>query len=394
MNRKAISLATLALFFGTLAISFFAHTDEANAIPAFARKYRMSCTTCHAPVPRLKAYGDEFAGNGFVLKDQDAPRYFVETGDEHMSLIRDFPIAVRMDGYIKYDSETDKDVDLTAPYLVKFLSGGSLAKNLAYYFYFYMNERGEVAGVEDAYIMFNDLFGHDLDFYLGQFQVSDPLFKRELRLTYEDYQIYKYAPGESRIALAYDRGIMITLGLESGTDIIAEVVNGNGLGEADDFKVYDDDKFKCFAGRISQGIGDYVRVGGFGYYGKEAADDFENEVWLAGGDATFSYEDKAELNVQYLERRDTDPDFEGNDVDVETRGGFAELILMPDGDRSRYYGVLMGNYVESYDGAWKYQTVSGHFGYLLRTNIRLIGEIIYDVEKEETKAVIGFVSGF
>ncbi len=38
--------------------------------------------------------------------------------------------------------------------------------------------------------MFNDLFGRDLDLYVGQFQVSDPLFKREIRLPFEDYQIY------------------------------------------------------------------------------------------------------------------------------------------------------------------------------------------------------------
>ena len=64
-----------------------------EAIPAFARKYRMSCTTCHAPVPRLaeKAYGDEFAGNGFVLADQEASRYYVETGDKDLDLIRETP---------------------------------------------------------------------------------------------------------------------------------------------------------------------------------------------------------------------------------------------------------------------------------------------------------------
>ena len=27
---------------------------DAEAIPAFARKYKVSCTTCHAPFPRLK----------------------------------------------------------------------------------------------------------------------------------------------------------------------------------------------------------------------------------------------------------------------------------------------------------------------------------------------------
>jgi hypothetical protein len=72
-------------------------TEESRAIPAFARKYNLSCQTCHSPIPRLKAYGDDFAGNGFALTDKESPRYFAETGDEELSLIRDFPVAVRMD---------------------------------------------------------------------------------------------------------------------------------------------------------------------------------------------------------------------------------------------------------------------------------------------------------
>ena len=132
-----------------------------------------------------------------------------------------------------------------------------------------MDERGDVVGVEDAYIMFNNLFNIDFDMYLGQFQVSDPLFKRELRLTLEDYQVYKTNVGNASTNLAYDRGIMITLGLETGTDIIFEVLNGNGLSEADGFKNFDDDGYKNFFGRISQSIGEYLRVGAFGVLGKE-----------------------------------------------------------------------------------------------------------------------------
>jgi hypothetical protein len=43
-------------------------SSESYAIPAFARQYKISCTTCHAPMPKLKPYGLEFAGNGFILK--------------------------------------------------------------------------------------------------------------------------------------------------------------------------------------------------------------------------------------------------------------------------------------------------------------------------------------
>ena len=32
---------------------------DAQAIPAFARTHKLSCTTCHAPFPRLKEFGNE-----------------------------------------------------------------------------------------------------------------------------------------------------------------------------------------------------------------------------------------------------------------------------------------------------------------------------------------------
>lgn len=389
-HKQTILWASMGLVL--FAVTVFTSRD-ADAIPAFARKYSMSCTTCHAPVPRLKEYGDEFAGNGFVLEDKDAPRYFVETGDDRLDLIRDLPIAVRFEGYLKHDTRTDKELDFTSPYNVKFLSGGSLTRNVAYYFYFFFSERGAVAGIEDAYLMFNNLAGKDLDLYVGQFQVSDPLFKREVRLTYQDYQIYKTFVGSSQIALTYDRGIMVAYGHPSGFDAVIEVINGNGIGEADANRVYDDDKYKNFAGRLSQGIGDHMRVGGFGYYGKEG-EAASNEVWVAGGDATVTLP-KLQLNLQFLERRDDNPYFLNSPSDeIETRGGFAELVYMPDGDRSRWYGVALYNRVESDLCIHNHETISGHIGYVLRTNIRLMLEDTYDTITDDNKFVLGTVVAF
>lgn len=404
MRRLVISLFALTAVVLLAATATIVSYEEAEAIPAFGRKYRMSCTTCHAPIPRLKDYGDDFAGNGFQLEDQDAPRFYVETGDTDLDLIRDFPIAVRMDGFIQHQTYSD-EADMSVPYNLKLLSGGAITRDIAYYFYFYMSEHGEVAGVEDAYIMFNNLLDSELDIYVGQFQVSDPLYKRELRLTYEDYPIYKLAPGNSNINLTYDKGLMLTYGFETGTDIIAEVINGNGLVEAGDFGTFDHDKYKNVVGRISQDVGDYVRVGVFGYYGKEASPNDSiaavaapNEVWLAGPDMTLSYQDKLQLNLQYLERRDDNPFFAMADSvpssEVESRGGLAELIIMPDGARSKYYGVVLYNKIESDLADSEYETITAHVGYLVRTNLRLIAENTYDITKEENRAIIGFVSAF
>ncbi|MBI9071394.1 MAG: hypothetical protein JEY94_07330 [Melioribacteraceae bacterium] len=389
----------LSLFFISIMV-LLVFAETASAIPAFARKYRMSCQTCHSPVPRLKAYGDEFAGNGFVLADKDAPRYFVETGDEELSLIRNFPIATRVEAHVTYRTDEPKRSDFKTPYLVKLLSGGALAENLAYYFYMYFDERGEVAGVEDAYLMFNNLFNSELDIYVGQFQISDPLFKRELRLTLEDYQIYKTKVGMSNFNLAYDRGLMLTYGFDSGTDIIVEVLNGNGLQDADSEKMFDIDNHKNLFGRISQDVSEFLRVGTFGYYGKETNEInsgiFENKMTMFGVDLTLAHNDILELNLQYVQRKDdwnyTEPFYK--ETESETKGALAELVWTPNGDESKWYGVGLFNWVESDDKTQNYKSVSGHIGHVLRRNFRIVGELKYDIKQEYVQVGMGFITAF
>lgn len=390
-------------FIVMLIAGLFLLQDASWAIPAFARKYRMSCSTCHAPIPRLKAYGDDFAGNGFVLADQDAPRYYVDTGDPLLSLIRDFPLAVRLDGFITYNTANADASDFGAPYGLKLMSGGEFTDDIAYYFYFYMSERGEVAGVEDAYIMFNNLFDTELDLYVGQFQVSDPLFKRELRLPLEDYAIYTSKVGMSNASLKYDRGIMLTYGFETGTDIMVEVVNGNGIHEADANHLFDNDNNKDFVGRISQDIGDFLRLGFFGYTGREnLTNDLgrqeENETLIYGPDLTISFDDKVEINGQYLMRNDDKLFITGADLnptlDVETNAALIELIVMPWGDDSRWYFDAMYNWRDSDYDAIDYQSATFHVGHLVSRNLRLVGEVTYDLEMEFAQVGVGFVSAF
>lgn len=397
MRKATKATITVILFLFIVQTVLVLQTETAGAIPAFARKYSMSCTTCHAPFPKIKDYGDEFAANGFTLKDKEAPRYFVEAGDENLNLIRDLPLAFRIEGFLKYQSETEKNVDFTTPYNIKLLSGGSITKNIAYYFYFFFSERGEVAGLEDAFVMFNNLFNSELDVYVGQFQVSDPLFKRELRLTYEDYQIYRATVGFSDINLTYDRGVMLTYGFDTGTDIVVEVVNGNGLVHADQFRTYDDDKYKNIAGRVSQDLGEYVRAGLFGYYGKETGlFSRTNAVWMLAGDATVSPNDKIELNLQGVLRQDDNPNFMTASLatDVDTKGGFIELLFMPEGERSQWYLAGLYNVVDSDVNSDDYETITAHYGYLLRTNVRLIAENTYDILNEENRLMVGFICAF
>jgi hypothetical protein len=376
-----------------------------GAIPAFARKYRMSCTTCHAPVPRLKSFGEDFAGNAFMLaEDQEPKRFFYDTGDEILTLMRDLPLAIRFDAFIQYDYTDERDLlDLKIPYGIKLLSGGNVSKHIGYYFYFYMSEQGEVAGIEDAYIHFNDILGRDLDIMVGQFQVSDPLFKRELRLTYEDYQIYKLKVGDTPTNLTYDRGLMILYGAPFGLDAVLEVVNGNGKGVPEN-GYFDSDDWKNSLLRLSQSIGP-VRVGGFGYLCNSivevAGNAVDNDHYYWGVDGTADFRDKLQLNVQYLQRHDDNPFFQyAAPMAVDTRGGFVEVIWAVKGEMGRTFVTALYNYVESKTDTpdeakiFEYNTGTLSLSYLLRRNLRLVAEGTYNENEEAFRFIAGFVSAY
>lgn len=379
------------------------------AIPPFARRYRVSCSLCHAPAPRLTEFGEQFAGNGFMFMHGEEPRDTIETGDPLLVLGDRLPLGLRIDAYLQgltHAPRTGTKMDFQTPYGIKLFSSAVIAKNISYYLYFFLSERGEVVGLEDAYIQFSDVGGTGVSLLLGQFQVSDPLFKRELRLEFEDYQVYRVRVGDTQADLAYDRGIMATWSPWSGGDLSVQVLNGRGLSPAGDNRQFDRDFWKNVALRYSQDVGP-VRLGVFGLFGTEETGGVENRFTVWGPDATVPLGSRAELNVQYLRRNDEDPFYgaPGSQAETLVHGGFAEVVVWPGGPAGRWYFTGLVNWLESDDPVFtvrqgeagplaRYRTVAAGANYLLRRNVRLLLEPQYDLEQERTRLTTGFTVAF
>ena len=405
-----------------MAMSASAEVAAAKTIPAFARKYRVSCSLCHAPAPRLNAFGEAFAGNGFEFAPGEPARDTVSTGDALLRLQREIPLAIRFDAYLRAQtdpSEGQNAVDFQAPWVIKLLSGGQVADKVSYYMYFLLSERGEVAGLEDAYLQFTDVAGSGVSLLVGQFQVSDPLFKRELRLQYEDYQPYRVRVGMTAADLTYDRGIMAVFSPWSGADASVQVITGRGLTAATG-RQFDPDDAKSTALRLSQDVGP-IRLGAFGYRGFETEEGVRNTITVWGPDATIPVGSVGEVNAQYLRRTDRDPYFgtcsvvapcaDGVTVPFGTTvdAGFAEVILWPQGPTGRIFFTGLYNLVEAdrpvvslrleeragqpVDVA-RYQTASAGVHYLYRRNIRMLGEVGWDLEREQARFILGSMVAF
>jgi hypothetical protein len=416
---RTVRLALLALLTAIPWSTAFA----LKKIPAFARKYGLSCSVCHAPIPRLTDAGAAFANNGFEFVVGEEPRDTINTGDPLLRLQRALPLAVRMDVYANLLSKTrpgQSAVDLQTPWVIKLLSGGQIANKVSYYTYFLLTERGEVAGLEDAYVQFTDIGGSGVSLIAGQFQVSDPLFKRELRLSYEDYQPYRLRVGEIRADLTYERGLMALASPWTGGSVALQVVGGHGLDAATASRSYDRDKGKNFSARVSQDVGSW-RVGAFGYAGSERSGGITSSIRVWGPDATVPLGSMGELNLQYLWRRDGDPFLGACTPATPCPGGrttqshsvvnsaFAEAILWPQGESGRLSLTALYNYIDSKDPVislrlgeqssapgylTRYHTASAGLHYLYRRNVRFMWETGWDFEREQARLTAGIVMGY
>jgi len=61
--KRTFFFVLLGLFVAT------GFTEESGAIPAFSRKYKTSCATCHVAFPKLTAFGEAFRRNGYQFPD-------------------------------------------------------------------------------------------------------------------------------------------------------------------------------------------------------------------------------------------------------------------------------------------------------------------------------------
>lgn len=393
ITRRLVAAALLSCALGALLAP-----RDAAAIPAFARRYGLSCTACHQPFPQLKAFGEEFAGRGFAMPPgQEPARSEIDNGDSLLLLPREFPIAVRFDGFATLQDRSPQ-TDFQTPWIVKLLAGGRIAEGFSIYGY-YILEKGEIGKLEDFYAQLTEPFGAPFSVLFGQFQISDPIVKRELRLERLDYAILTTRVGLSIVDLTYDRGVALTGGV-GPVGAVLSVTNGTGIdgpiGEG-----LDKDKYKNVSLHLTGdlerfGVGP-LRVGAFGFWGREAAGDGllgSNRTWYLGPQASYAFGELAQLSVVYLERRDSNPLFVAAAAEVETRGGFAELILHPQGADGRHAFALLYNKVDSDLDESDAESAAATASYLFRRNVRFVAEIERDIERSDWIGSLGVVAAF
>src|SRR6516162_3933809 len=217
-----------ALFFATL-ICPLLMPSVANAIPAFARQYGTSCSTCHIDFPKLNDFGKAFKDAGFKFPKDDEqmlkipPVMLGAPANKELwpkaiwpgTIPGQPPIGLRYNNYFQYTSSgrnkfpTLLPPGTVAPYvpatdfetgLFSIFTAGNFGSDIA----FWVDDDISVAGANgagglgQAYLKFVNigrflkLPDSALNFKAGQFELEIP-FTQALSIWVSPYDIYTQA---------------------------------------------------------------------------------------------------------------------------------------------------------------------------------------------------------
>ncbi len=264
----------------------------ASAIPAFARKYGLPCSSCHEAWPKLSPFGQQFKDNGYQLgNDRDAPIF---------QQAAYWPIALRItpnwhlerQDHVVVDGPNGQNTALATVTTNGFdytgmdmLTAGTLAKNFSFLLVPSADETGAFH-FESANVRFDNLLGSSwLNIKVGKFELDNlQSEKRILTLSanggfYQNYHFqpwlapgvvspaYVFGIGDNQLGMewmghsANDR-TRVSAALLTGTDGNPDFQSGIGGAAGRAYEAF-------FAGSQAFEVGNLglQRVGGFAYFG-------------------------------------------------------------------------------------------------------------------------------
>lgn len=200
---------------GALALIFLvlSSSQNANALPAFARKYGLRCSACHESWPMLNYFGQKFKDNGYqLMNDRDAPIW--QNPSYWPVTFRITPVWHRVStGKVEVDTYTGGVATGTAVQRIEtsgfdlsgldFHTGGTLEKNFSFYV-LPSSDPTAAFHFETVMARLDNVFGTPwLNIKLGKFELDNLLSeKRILTLTANGgiYQLYHFIPvGDANI---------------------------------------------------------------------------------------------------------------------------------------------------------------------------------------------------
>ena len=154
-------------------------TEQSYSIPAFARKYKTSCQTCHNGFPKLNAFGEAFRRNGYQFPGGTDPEYIKEDpvslgSDGNKKAFPDAiwpgtlpgssPISIFLNGEMDYNPKVDPRFTFDGlGNSIEAVAAGTLGEDLSFWGHAILNNDGTVE-LNRMFLIFSNLVGSDLNF--------------------------------------------------------------------------------------------------------------------------------------------------------------------------------------------------------------------------------------
>lgn len=181
---KIFNLSIISVILTVFIAVLFPTTSE--AIPAFARKSNMACSTCHTAWPALNAFGRQYKEHGYRLGHLEVPS---KTISKDLSWEESLPISVMLVAR-PYDKKKSGKSKNRAIHEVELMVAGPMGKKMSGFFEVEAededkNARGFETGVSTAALTYNMHEYAHLQFSWGGIAWFDPYnsYSNHLRLT-------------------------------------------------------------------------------------------------------------------------------------------------------------------------------------------------------------------
>jgi hypothetical protein len=177
---------TLAHLIFLTVFVFVLFPTNSEAIPAFARKTNMACSTCHTAWPALNAFGRQYKEHGYRLGHLEAPN---KTISKDLKWNESLPISVLLVAR-PYDKKKSGKRKIRALHEVELMVGGPMGDKMSGFFEIeaedeVTNDIGFDTGISSAALTYNAGEAAHLQVSWGSITWFDPYnsYSNHLRMT-------------------------------------------------------------------------------------------------------------------------------------------------------------------------------------------------------------------
>lgn len=280
----------IIIFTGFIFVNiFFAHIQEAQAIPTFARKYRTSCTTCHTGFYKTNPFGEAFRQNGYQIPGGDAAYVKEEPvslgapawkkvwprADWPGTIPSAVPISFNIHQRVFIDEGGNPNINFKLPHEIRLFIAGTFDEP----FSFYGDYSLQTAALNRLFFQFNDMFLEDswgkfgflsedaLNLRIGRLDVGAIGFPKPMRRTMHRALPYTYNVADGWDIDDLQSGFEANGLIKSRFKYALGVVNGTGGGTPSG--VLDENNEKDVYGRVA------YKFGGMSFDGKTVGHEAE-----------------------------------------------------------------------------------------------------------------------